>query len=78
MIINREIRGNMRRQFFLLNNKEITIQDLNSITNLYMHIKFINRAAIDGFLPAGLAGKKVCVRLRSSAVEKNNPVNPVQ
>jgi len=35
--------------------------------------------AIDGFLPAGSAGKKVCVSLRQSAVKKyhRNPLNPV-
>ena len=38
--------------------------------------EFFHRAAIDGFLPAGSAGKKVCVCLRMSAVNKKNRNNP--
>jgi hypothetical protein len=46
------------------------MENINSTMILSRHSNKNNRVAIDVFLPAGSAGKKVCVRLRTSAVKK--------
>jgi hypothetical protein len=40
-------------------------------------LEFFNREAIDGILPDKSAGKKVCVRLRESAINKKVAMSAV-
>jgi hypothetical protein len=46
------------------------MENINSTMILYGHSNKNNRVAMTCFLPAGSAGKKVCVRLRTSAVKE--------
>jgi hypothetical protein len=61
----------LRANRFLQKNQDSRVMGIN-FDGLNKDVLIINREAIDGFLPGGSTGKKVCVRPRSSAVEKKS------
>jgi hypothetical protein len=72
-LFNRATRAIKRYVIPLARDKKLfryntVIYNFGSTVNFYQHINENNHATrvIDGFLPAGSRGKKVCVRLRVS------------